>query len=318
VVPVVGAFLWLDRYEAEPIGLLLFTFAWGAGVATFGALVLNTASTIAIKHAGGDPSAAAVVVAPFVEETLKGLAIVVVFAVRRHEFDGVIDGIVYAGLAATGFAFVENVLYLGRTMAHDGGQGLVFVFVLRCVVSPFAHPLFTSATGIGLGMAARSRSWSGRLLWPIGGWTIAVVLHGLFNAGASVGMRGFTTEYVLFQMPVFVAFVTLAVVARQREGRLIARNLAVYGASGWLTQAEVAMLASLSSRRAARIWARRTGGESAFGAMKVFQELGTELAFLRERLVRGSADRHALEREIAVLEALGSCRELYLPRARLG
>ena len=32
---------------------------------------------------------------------------------RRREFDGVVDGVVYAGLVAAGFAFTENILYFG-------------------------------------------------------------------------------------------------------------------------------------------------------------------------------------------------------------
>jgi RsiW-degrading membrane proteinase PrsW (M82 family) len=316
VVPVVGAFLWLDRYEAEPTGLLVFAFTWGAGVATFGALVINTASMKAIQHAGANLSVAAVLVAPVVEESLKGLAVLAIFAVRRQEFDGIVDGIVYAGMTAAGFAFVENVLYLGRTLAENGPSRLVFVFVLRCLVSPFAHPLFTSATGIGLGLAVQCRSRWGRVLLPIGGWALAVTLHGTFNAGTTVGVRGFATGYVLIQLPVFLAFVALAVAGRGREGRLIGRNLAIYCASGWLTQAEVTMLATLSTRRSARVWARRTGGPAALRAMRVFQELGTELAFLRERLRSGSADVGAPERELAILEALGACRALYLPGER--
>ena len=121
---------------------------------------------------------------------------------------------------------------------------------------------------------------------------------------------------LLIQMPVFLAFVTLAVWARRREGRLIARNLLVYCTSGWITAPEVTMLASLTTRRAARVWARRTGGRPAARAMKIFQELGTELAFLRERLVRGSADSDAPTRELAILGALGNCRALFLPSAR--
>src|SRR4051812_137186 len=59
VFPVVATFLWLDRYEAEPTSLLALAFAWGAGVATFGALVINTASLAAIRSAGGDVSTTA-------------------------------------------------------------------------------------------------------------------------------------------------------------------------------------------------------------------------------------------------------------------
>ena len=38
---------------------------------------------------------------------------------RRREFDGIVDGIVYAGLVAAGFAFTENILYFGRAFAEE-------------------------------------------------------------------------------------------------------------------------------------------------------------------------------------------------------
>ena len=202
VFPVVATFLWLDRYEAEPPSLLLFAFVWGAAVATFGALVINTASSAAIKASGGDPSSAALLVAPFVEEGFKGLAVLLVLLLRRREFDGIVDGVVYAGMAGIGFAFVENVLYLGRTLAETGGSGTLFVFVLRCVVSPFAHPLFTSATGIGLGAAARTRNPLLRIAAPVGGYLVAVLLHGAWNLTASAGMQGFAVVYAVVQLPV--------------------------------------------------------------------------------------------------------------------
>jgi RsiW-degrading membrane proteinase PrsW (M82 family) len=313
VFPVVATFLWLDRYEAEPTSLLALTFAWGAGFATFGALVINTASLSAIRAAGGDVTTTAVFVAPFVEEAFKGSAIVMILLLRRREFDGVVDGIVYAGLAGIGFAYVENVLYLGRTLEASGGSGTVFVFLLRCVVSPFAHPLFTASTGIGIGMAVRSRSRLVKVVAPILGYLGAVLLHGLWNLTAASGLAGFASAYVVFQLPVFIGFATLAIVARRREGLLVARHLAVYGQTGWLTPAEVAMLASLPARKDAREWADRTGGDDARRAMRNFQELGSELAFLRERMARGSAPPDAPTQEYAMLATLSTLRGRFLP-----
>jgi RsiW-degrading membrane proteinase PrsW (M82 family) len=89
---------------------------------------------------------------------------------RRREFDGIIDGIVYAGIVAAGFAFTENILYFGRAFGEEAEMGgsVLFTLILRGVLSPFAHPLFTSMTGIGAGLAAnsaapppaRSTSWA--------------------------------------------------------------------------------------------------------------------------------------------------------------
>ncbi len=40
------------------------------------------------------------------------------FLFRRQNFDGITDGLVLAGITATGFAFTENVLYLGNASAR--------------------------------------------------------------------------------------------------------------------------------------------------------------------------------------------------------
>jgi RsiW-degrading membrane proteinase PrsW (M82 family) len=313
VFPVVAAFLWLDRYEAEPPSLLAFAFAWGAGVASFGALVINTASLQAITEAGGDPTTTVLGVAPLVEESLKGAAVLLILLLRRKEFDGIVDGLVYAGLAGVGFAFVENVLYLGRGLAAGGGSGLAAVFVIRCVVSPFAHPLFTAATGAGLGLAVTAKRPAVRLVAPVGGFALAVALHAAWNLSALSGLDGFLGVYVLVQVPIFAGCVALAVLARRREGVLIARHLAVYARTGWLTRAEVAMLASLPTRREARGWADRTGGAAAGEAMRDFQEFGSELAFLRERMVRGSASPDAPSHELALLAAMSARRAGFMP-----
>lgn len=318
VFPVIAVLLWLDRYEAEPAHLLAFAFAWGAGVATFGALVINTASVQAIKAAGGDPTIASILVAPVVEESLKGLAVLLILLIRRREFDGIVDGVVYAGMAGVGFAFVENVLYLGRTMASSGTGGLVTIFLLRCVVSPFAHPLFTAATGVGLGIAVRTRSWFLRLAAPLLGWMTAMLLHAAWNLSAASGLRGFLTLYVVVQLPVLLVVAGLALFARAREGRLIARYLADYGSTGWLSAGEVAMLSSLAARREARGWAQRTGGPAARRAMRDFQELGSELAFLRERMRRGTAAADAPLQEQAMLAAMSAQRAAFLPRWAAG
>jgi RsiW-degrading membrane proteinase PrsW (M82 family) len=314
VFPVIGAYLWLDRYEAEPNSLLVFAFLWGAAVATFGALVINTASSETIKAAGGDPTSASFLVAPFVEEGFKGLAVLIVLLLRRREFDGVVDGLVYAGMAGIGFAFVENVLYLGRTLADAGTTGVIAVFGLRCVVSPFAHPLFTSATGVGLGLAVWTRKPALRVLAPIGGYLLAVLLHGAWNLSASTGLRGFVTTYVVVQVPIFVGFIVFALLARRREGRLIGRHLLAYARTGWLTVAEAEMLSSLSARRDACAWAQRANGAGAKRAMRDFQEIASELAFLRERMAHGAAPEDARGQEYAMLAAMSALRGRFAPQ----
>jgi len=167
---VFPAFLWLDRFEAEPKRMLLFTFAWGALVAAAGALVINTTSVLVLRTIVPDGlTVGTVVVAPIVEESLKGLAVLIIAIWRRAQFDGIVDGIVYGGISAAGFAFAENILYLGRAFNEQGGEGLAAVFFMRAVLAPFAHPVFTICTGIGLGIAVTTRRPARRVVAAVGG-----------------------------------------------------------------------------------------------------------------------------------------------------
>src|ERR1041385_8889317 len=147
--------LWIDRYEAEPGWMLATAFFWGALVAVFFAYLINTATglvvTVLTNNVQAGAAFGAVISAPIVEESSKALIIFIFFFFKKDEFDGVIDGIVYAAMVGLGFAMTENILYYGKAALGGGGQ-LTLTFVLRGAMAPFSHPLFTSMTGIGLGL----------------------------------------------------------------------------------------------------------------------------------------------------------------------
>ncbi|GAA0297687.1 PrsW family intramembrane metalloprotease [Kineococcus aurantiacus] len=307
VGPVLATVLWLDRHEAEPPHLLAFAFGWGACVASLGALVLNTGASRLLAGSVGDVTNTSVLVAPLVEEGLKGLGVLLLLLKQRRQFDGIVDGIVYAAFVGVGFAYLENVLYLGRALGDDQPASLVAVFVLRCLVSPFAHPLFTMAVGVGLGVAARSRRPATRVGAPLLGLGVAVVLHALWNASASSGVTTFFELFLLLQVPVFAAAVAVALAARAREARLIGRHLQVYARTGWLGEAEVEVLASARGRRRVRAAASARGGRAAARAVRDFQETATELAFRRDRLRRGTVESGP-EEEVALLQQLAAQR----------
>src|SRR3954471_11712645 len=156
VGPVVAAFLWIDRWEPEPPRLLLIAFLWGACFSALGALIINSSAALAVDVLLGRGSGDVIgstVIAPIVEEGLKGAFLVGLLLFRRREFDGIIDGIVYAGIVAAGFAFTENILYLGRTVVDPETAGVLGTLFMRGIASPFAHPLFTCMIGIGAGIA---------------------------------------------------------------------------------------------------------------------------------------------------------------------
>ena len=312
VGPVVATYLWLDRYEPEPVGLLVLAFGWGALVATAIAALIEAADRIALNTS---LTWSAIVVAPVTEEAGKGLFIFLLLWFRRREIDGVLDGIVYAGLVGVGFAFTENVLYLaGAYMGghHLGPGGLgaaTGLFVVRGIFSPFAHPLFTSATGIGVGYAVITRNRFWRVASPILGYLVAVCAHGLWNASVFVGGgQTFLVAYVLVMIPAFLLFVGFAVWARRREGRMLTRALTDCANRGFLGHPEVPWLVRLPGRRVARSFARSNGGRGAAKVMGEYQQQAIELGFLHDRYLRGTAPDDFVERGSAMVNRLAALR----------
>ena len=101
-----------------------------------------------------------VVQAPLVEEFAKGLGVFLVFVFGRRAFDGPVDGVVYGALVGAGFAFTENILYFATSLIEGGLSETAFTFVLRGILSPFAHVMFTAVTGYAIGRAARAGATS--------------------------------------------------------------------------------------------------------------------------------------------------------------
>lgn len=314
---VLGTVLWVDRWEPEPWPALAVAFGWGASVSVLVALVLNTGAQTALLVVGVDELRAgaltATVVAPVVEEGIKALGVLLLFLGWRRWFDGPVDGLVYAATVAAGFAFVENVLYFGQAVAEsaavaDGGEAVAVVFVLRAVMSPFAHVLFTAAVGLALGWASRrsAGAWIGAFLL---GLVVAVGLHALWNGAATLGTdESFLMIYVTVQVPLFLGVVGLVTWLRSREARLVRHRLAEYAAGGWLAPQELRMLTSLPARRASRRWARARGGRRAGKAMRDFQATASRLAHHRHRVMTdrarwwaGRADEAALLAELDLL-----------------
>ncbi|BFV57893.1 hypothetical protein KCMC57_up29970 [Kitasatospora sp. CMC57] len=142
-------------------------------------------------------------------------------------------GVVLGGVTACGFAFTENALYLGRAFTDDQQSRLdsiglgaapslrdfdstVHTFVLRGLLSPFAHPLFTALAGLGIAISLTTgRLWLARLAAPVG-LLLAMAVHGGWNAAAGLGTNGFLLFYAVLMVPCFAALVCFAFWARTR------------------------------------------------------------------------------------------------------
>lgn len=323
LVAVLGAVRWVDRWEPEPVPAIVVAFLWGASVSVLVALALNTGAMVLLLAAGqGEATASAagaVVVAPVVEETVKGLGVLLIFLVWRRSFDGPVDGLVYAAVVAAGFAFVENFLYFGAALQEPGTGAIATVFVMRAVMSPFAHVLFTAAMGLALGYASQARSrgaWA--LALPVG-WLVAVGLHALWNGSALLNQgEMFLVLYVLVQLPLFLGVLGLAVWVRAREGAMIRSQLVDYARAGWFTPQEVAMIGNLGERGRARRWAAGRGGRPGRRAMRDFQEVATRLAHARNRVLRGRVDRTTAADQHRLLQDLLAARAVLVRALTVG
>ncbi|MEP6816035.1 MAG: PrsW family intramembrane metalloprotease [Marmoricola sp.] len=311
VGPLIACYVWLDRYEPEPRTLLLLGLGWGAFVATSTALVLQIAGEFAFK---APASFSAAVLAPLTEEAAKGLFILLLLFFRRHELDGILDGIVYAGMVGIGFAFTENILYLSSAYLGQDGQpggisGAVGLFVVRGVFSPFAHPLFTSFTGIGIGIAVSSRKPAVRFLAPLLGYVLAVGAHAAWNG--SLFMRGgqsFGLTYVFVMVPGFLLITGFAIWARRRESKVLAEALSDCAGRGFIKPAEIPWLVRLPARRAARRNALAVGGKDARDAMAGYQQQAIELGFMHYRFLRGTAPKDFAVRGQSFVDSMAALR----------
>lgn len=180
---------WLDRYEKEPGLLLGGAFVWGAFIAAGAAYLLNTVLGLGVLLITGSETAADVsttsFIAPIVEETFKGLAVLLIFLLARKEFDSILDGIVYAAVTALGFAATENSYYIyNMGYLRDGYPGLFDLAFIRIFLVGWQHPFYTAFIGIGLAAARLSRKQALRIFLPMLGLSAAILAHAIHNTMA--------------------------------------------------------------------------------------------------------------------------------------
>ncbi|WP_157683109.1 PrsW family intramembrane metalloprotease [Microlunatus soli] len=313
---VVGLLLLIDRLEPEPPTKMLFAFLWGAGVACLFALVINTAGIALIFTPQFGPKGGmmvgASIGAPIVEETLKGLVLLIFLWRSRDEIDGPTDGIIYAGMVGIGFAVVEDVNYYLQAMSTSGAA-LAFTFVLRGLLSPLCHPIFTSMTGLGITYAANHRGGRG-VLAVLAGWVGAMLLHATWNFSSSFGFGGLAVAYGIL-LVVIVILIVLLVRDRRRVVGLIRRYLPAYHATGSVTPADVAMLSTLRERSQARRWAAGRFGKIGKRAMADYQLAATELALLHSHAESRTVDpRRYAFRQDTLVRLMVDAHNVFAPR----
>ena len=298
---VVLAYLWLDRWEPEPPRLLVLAFLWGATVAVviastiqiYAESVINPGGTVTVSWVS------VVIGAPLTEEAAKGLFLLLMMTgLRRNELNSLTDCLVYAGLTGAGFAWLEDILYIG------GGESLadsLLTAALRLIMGPFAHSLFTTMFGIGVYFALRQRNSLAKAGCILLGYLGAVIMHGLWNGSSLLGTGAYLGVYVFWMAPIFALAIVLGVRSRRREQAVVAAKLPGMVAAGLVSPNEATWLGSIRDRKLAIGEATRVGGRPAGKTVKAFAAQVVELAFVRDRIDRGFGDQRvfALQNEEA-------------------
>ena len=307
------AYWWLDRYEPEPRRYKFAAFVWGGVIAVAIALLLQLAIQatwdLSEEHMAS-------FVAPATEEPAKCIFLLLTFLRARRVIDGFLDGLIYAGLVGIGFAFIENIGYYAASYLGSpdlkiaGAEGVTTTFIVRGVFSPFAHPLFTSAFGIAIGVALAVRSRTGKAIILAIGLAVSMGLHALWNGSLSFGGgTGFVLVYLALGV-VLLAVGILAIVVRVRQVRILEQSLTYVADRGWIHPAEIPYLSRFGYRKMARRHARKNHGRVAAKIVRRYQTLATEMAFLHHAVMSGRSKPGGIERTYSLLDAMYALRPM--------
>ena len=289
IVPMViyaGLLTLFDRYEREPPLLMFGVFMWGFIVASGVAVIFNTAFGVSLFLVSGSEGLSnlgmAVVSAPLVEETVKGLAVLVVFVYFRTHFDSVLDGVIYGSLVGFGFAAAENINYIFTGFLNGGLEGLFMLAFVRAIVVGFLHATLTSFTGIGFAIA-RLNPGPLRFAGPVFGYGTAIGLHAIHNLLASLGSVLICFLATIFDWTGFLGMFGFILYLVWRESKIMRANLLEEVKLGHLTQAQYESAVSISGQLMARLGA--LGGGRWRETARFYDLLG-DLAFKKYHLER--------------------------------
>lgn len=176
LAPVVVILIYIyvkDKYEKEPIDLLVKNFFLGAIVSIIITVVLGFAANIIFPVTDEknifQQFVKAFFVVALVEEFSKYI-IVKYYSQKKTDFNESFDGIVYAVVVSMGFAALENVLYVYQYGVATG--------LTRAFTAVPAHATFGILMGYFMGKAKFSDN---RVKYNLLGLLIATLFHGAYD-----------------------------------------------------------------------------------------------------------------------------------------
>lgn len=299
----------IDRHEKEPIRLLVVAFVWGALPAVIVAGVLETALHLPLASMAQDYAdiLGSSLIAPPIEEILKGLALWAVYRLARHEFDGILDGVIYGSIVGFGFAMTENIFYFWSAHTQNDLAHWAVIVLGRSVIFGFNHAMFTSFTGIGFGLARYRHSRAARwviVLTGLGAATLAHALHNLFAAS------DLCLVSLLVDWSGVLVVLAVVILAWQRERAWIRAHLAEEVHAGLLSPQEFELFASRGKRyRETLRTLTATHGLRQARLWMALSDTATELAFKKHQISVMGEERGNSAQVVQLRERLGTIRQ---------
>ncbi|MBK8987742.1 MAG: PrsW family intramembrane metalloprotease [Chloroflexi bacterium] len=288
VLLYIGLVYWVDRYEKEPWWLLAAAFFWGAVPSILFAYLFNTLFSLPFFFLAGETlgeTLGASFVAPIVEESIKGLAVLGIFVLWRHEIDSPLDGIIYGAMVGLGFALVENVFYFVAVYQEGGVEAWGMNVFLRGIVFGLNHALFSSLTGLGVAVARLSTNPLTKVGALIGGWATAVFLHFLHNFTLSFG--NLLCLVALFSDWAGVLLTLLIIVwALLQERQWLRHYLAEEVSLGYLTSSQYLTVCSGRARIRRQLHVLLASGPAAYWRTVSLHHHLSELAYKKHHYAR--------------------------------
>ncbi|MFK7802540.1 MAG: PrsW family intramembrane metalloprotease [Anaerolineae bacterium] len=273
----------VDRYEKEPLWLLSAAFLWGAIPAVIVALIFNGIFGVPFYLLLDEQAATAATasfVAPLVEESAKGLALIGILYFWRSHIDSILDGIIYGAMIGLGFAMIENIFYFVQSPVDEFN----FLVVMRAYIFGLNHSFFTAIIGIGIAVARLNRNQALKIVAPILGWAGAVFVHFVHNASASLS----ATLGAIACIPLFVnawggvlLLIVIVVWALLQERNWIKEYLALEMGQDTITTNQYKVASSNLQRLSASYSHLFSGNVSQFLKTRHFYHQCSRLAYAR-------------------------------------
>ena len=212
---------WAARLKPTPLSWLA-AFGWGTGGALIFAGYGNTVidSAVAASNLSDDAVdvVTSVVTGPLVEETGKGIGVLVLILAARKLLTRPAQGGVIGALVGIGFAWGEDVGYYVSAL-EDGMSGLWESFLARALLGAYGHAIFTGVFGYALAWAVlRARNVLVGLFAAAGGFVGALALHAQANGvGFLAPEDSWNLTYGAIEIPVLVVSVALLVWGLRRH-----------------------------------------------------------------------------------------------------